>query len=69
MNDYPGNDPRPLMYKPAQAWAMLNVGRQTFYNLVNSGQLELVKVGRSSFVTAEALDRFVKSLPVANRAA
>lgn len=63
MNYPQENDFRPLMYKPEQAWALLNMSRCLFYDLVKSGAIELVKVGRSSFVTAEALNRFVKSLP------
>jgi excisionase family DNA binding protein len=33
--------------------------RTTVYKLVDEGQLDLVKIGRRSFITAESLERYV----------
>jgi len=53
---------RPRLLKVRQAQALLNIGNTKFYDLVKTGQLELVKVGRGSFVKTDAIDRFVDSL-------
>lgn len=52
----------PRLLKVRQAQALLNIGNSKFYELVKAGQLDLVKIGRASFVKADALDRFVDSL-------
>ena len=40
----------------------LGVGRTTTYDLIASGKLKTVKIGRRRFVTAEALDAFIAGL-------
>lgn len=52
----------PRLLKVRQAQALLNIGNSKFYELVKTGQIELVKVGRGSFVKADAIDRFVDGL-------
>ncbi|WP_024281200.1 helix-turn-helix domain-containing protein [Xanthobacter sp. 126] len=47
------------------ALAPLGVSRASAYRLAGSGQLELRKVGRGTFVTAAELERFVSAAPVA----
>ena len=47
-----------------QACQILNVGRTTFYNLLASGQLSAIKLGRRKvLVTHEELTRFLSTLP------
>ena len=40
----------------------LGVSRWMIYSLGERGELELVKIGRSTRVTQKSLDRYVKSL-------
>jgi excisionase family DNA binding protein len=46
-------------YTVQQACAVLGIKSSTFYNLVNSGQLETFRNGRR-YVTADAIDRYQK---------
>ena len=45
-----------------EAAARLRVGRSTAYELIASGQLEVVHIGRSARVPADAIDQFVQNL-------
>ena len=38
------------------------ISRSTLYNLLSRGELRLVKIGRRSFVTAESLQDFIRTL-------
>lgn len=51
--------PERLMYPPAEAGEKLGVGRSTVYELIASGELESVKVGRCRRIPADALEAFV----------
>ncbi len=52
-----------LLYSVPKARAVLgNIGHSKFYQIVASGQLKLVKIGRRSFVTPDELRRYVDSL-------
>ncbi len=42
--------------------AVVPVGRTTFYELIKSGDLRRVKIGRKSFVTAESVRAYVERL-------
>lgn len=53
-----------LLYPPTEAAAMLGLGRSKLYELISSGELESVKVGKSRLVPAEALENFVRRLRV-----
>ena len=59
--------PRPslsrLCYTPAEVALLLGVGRTKVYELMASGQLGSISIGRSRRVTAEALDRFLAQQP------
>lgn len=47
----------PLVYRINVATEKLGVSRRTIYRLVDSGDLELVKIGaRASGITAESID-------------
>lgn len=54
--------PQRLLLAVAQAAAVLGVGRTTAYELVHSGQLEVVHVGRCARVPADALPHLVSQL-------
>lgn len=41
----------------------ISVKRTKFYDLIGSGQLEAVKIGRKTLVRIDELDRFLASLP------
>lgn len=49
---------------PFRDWCKSNgIGITSGYSLANNGKLNLVKLGRKSFVTKEESERFAKSLP------
>lgn len=50
------------LYSVKQACDMLGVGRTKFYELANSGELTLLKIGRATRVPATALEDFVSNL-------
>jgi excisionase family DNA binding protein len=56
-----GLEPRLLSLK--QACQILGISRTSLYALLASNQLQSVTVGRRRFVTREAIDEFVSSLP------
>jgi excisionase family DNA binding protein len=53
-----------LLLTPVEAAALLGVGRSKVYELLKSGQLSSVRIGRSRRVPAEAVHKFVASLQV-----
>lgn len=47
---------------PADAYKLTGIGRSTLYELIKAGELETVKVGRSTFIRYASLKRlFEKS--------
>jgi len=56
-----GTTPR-LMYGLDEVAEMLSIKRTSVYHLVNSGHLQLVKIGRRSVVPAESLGAYVQRL-------
>lgn len=50
----------PLAYRPETAAQAIGVGRTTMYDLLRSGEIESVKVGRSRVIPADALAAFLK---------
>ena len=51
-----------LLVSINRAAALLDCGRTMVYNLANSGDLQLVKIGRRSLVSAESLTAYVARL-------
>jgi excisionase family DNA binding protein len=51
-----------LLYKPEDAAELLSIGRTLMYDLIKSGQVDSVKVGRRRLVPAEALTSYVDHL-------
>lgn len=59
--------PTALVYRIPQAAQLLALGRSSVYRLVDSGDLELVKIGlRSSAITRDSLVKFAeaRSIPL-----
>ncbi|WP_338821436.1 hypothetical protein [Bradyrhizobium septentrionale] len=56
----------PRIFKPRQVQQMLNCGNTHFYKLVADKKLDLLKDGKSSFVTAESVERYLASLQPVN---
>ena len=50
-----------LMYRPAEAAEVLDMGRTSVFALLKSGRLRSVKLGGARYITAEALRAFVAS--------
>ena len=50
----------PLLYKPPQAQEILNLGRSKIYELITTGELRSVRVGRSLRIPASALREYVE---------
>jgi excisionase family DNA binding protein len=55
--------PLPLLLTVEQAARRLNIGRSTVYELLQSGRLKSVTVGRLRRVPTSALTEFIDSLP------
>ncbi len=52
----------PLLMKPEAAARQLGLGRTTVYELIRSGELESVKVGRLRRVPVAAISEYVARL-------
>lgn len=52
----------PRCLRVEEAARLLNVGRSTAYDLIRSGRLRSVKIGRRRLVPREALDALIASL-------
>ena len=53
-----------LLYTPEEAAELLNVGRTAVFDLIKSGQLASVKIGRRRRISAAALDDFVAAISI-----
>lgn len=51
-----------LLFTPEEAAAMLGVGRTRVYDLIRTGDLASVKIGRSRRINSRAMGEFVESL-------
>jgi excisionase family DNA binding protein len=59
----------PIAVSPKQAFAAIGVGTTKGYELINSGKLEAVKIGRSTRITWASIKRLISSAPrIAERA-
>jgi excisionase family DNA binding protein len=52
----------PILQTVEEAAADLNVGRSTIYELIRSGHIEIVKIGRCTRIPREAVLRYVDQL-------
>ena len=53
---------RRVLYSVEEAASVLSVGRTSLYALIDSGQLERVKIGRRSLVPADSIAAYVERL-------
>ena len=51
-----------LLYDVNEASIMTSLGRSKLYELMATGEVESVKVGKRRLIPAEALERFVQGL-------
>lgn len=51
----------PVAVRIPQAAAMLGIGRSTLYLCIAAGEIETIKVGRSTLVPVESLNSFIAS--------
>jgi excisionase family DNA binding protein len=51
-----------LLYKPEDGAAKLGISRSKFFELIASGEIETVQIGRSRRVPAQALEDYVARL-------
>lgn len=49
----------PISVRIAMAVKLTGIGRSTLYELINSGQIETVKIGRSTFIPYRCLKRLI----------
>lgn len=61
-------DMTPLLLKEKQVRTLLNIGRSTYYQLIETGKLCSVRHGRLVLVPRDAIDEFIDSLPSASKA-
>ncbi|MDB5582266.1 MAG: excisionase family binding protein [Bradyrhizobium sp.] len=54
-----------LAVRIPQAAQLLGIGRSSLYELISSGQLETIKIGRSTVVPMDALRAFIQQRRVA----
>lgn len=53
----------PIAVAPRDAFAAIGVGNTKGYELINSGELEAVKIGRSTRITWDSVKRLIASAP------
>jgi len=51
-----------VLYKPEECARRLSCGRSTIYELINTGDLVRVKLGRAARITSESVDAYVARL-------
>lgn len=49
-----------LAYRPEELTELLPLGRTKIFNLIASGEIESIKVGRARLIPADALARFIE---------
>lgn len=54
-------DPEPITVRVPAALRMLGLGRSKFYELLKQGEIETIKVGRTTLVLVSSLKGFVQA--------
>ena len=49
----------PLLVSPKESQRLLSVGQTTLYELIKSGKLEVVKIGRATRIQRASIDALV----------
>lgn len=52
---------KPLVYKPEDAMILLSVGRCKIYELIRSGELKTVRVGKKYLVPMKSIEEFLEA--------
>jgi excisionase family DNA binding protein len=58
-----------LLLKPEAAAQALNIGRSKIYQLMEAGEIDSVKIGRSRRISVKALEAFTEKLTRETRGA
>lgn len=58
-----------LLYRPEDAARLLDIGRSTLFELLASGEVPSVRIGRSRRVPRAALEAYVERLSCATHSA
>jgi excisionase family DNA binding protein len=53
----------PIAVAPRDAFAAIGVGNTKGYELINAGELEAVKIGRSTRITWDSVKRLIATAP------
>jgi excisionase family DNA binding protein len=61
VNDYGENEPQPVAVRMAVAGRMLGLGRTKIYELLKTGELTSVKVGRARLILVSSVRRFIEN--------
>lgn len=56
------NDSPVLLHRIEDAARILGIGRSNLYKLMDSGEVESIKIGKSRRITQAALERYVARL-------
>ena len=60
-DDFPGR----ALYTPRETQHILSISHAQLYRLIGRGALDAVKIGRSTYITAPSIERFLAALPKA----
>lgn len=59
-----GQDPirsdEPIAVRISKAVAMVGIGRSKLYQFIQSGEIEVIKVGRSTLIPVDSLRQFIE---------
>jgi excisionase family DNA binding protein len=50
-----------------EALTMIGLGRSKFYELINDGEIEIIKVGKATLIVVESLHSFVEKRRLTQR--
>jgi DNA binding domain, excisionase family len=50
----------PLAVRIPQAARLIGIGRSTIYQFINAGEIETIKVGRSTLIPTDSLRDFIQ---------
>ncbi|MBB3264038.1 excisionase family DNA binding protein [Azospirillum sp. OGB3] len=53
----------PIAMTVAEAKAKIGVGTTKFYELLNEGKIDAVKIGRKTLILTNSLEKYVANLP------
>ena len=60
--DQPADRPARMLYSAEEAAELLGIGRTFLFQLLATGEIDSVKIGRRRKITRDALDRYIAGL-------